>query len=238
MPNLSTILPTMMLPAIAHRHRDEFRCADPFPHAAIDGLFDHESLQVAEEAWPTPEEGGSPDWFRYEFATERCWSTNDSRAFPEPLKDVCAAMLTPEFETMLSILSGIHGLEADLNMLGGGLWQIDPSGYINAHAKFNRHTFRANSEPLFRRLTAVLFLNSAWRSQWNGGLELWDSEQCQKRIVPAMNTLAIFATGPAAWAGFPTASRAPRPQRMIVQHYWAAHPVQGDHSERETAWVR
>lgn len=84
MTTAQAILPTAELPTRAHRLRDQFQSAEPFPHAVVDGLFNHGALQEAAE-------GGDPD----------------------AILAVSGALASDEFVTYLSILTGISGLEAD-----------------------------------------------------------------------------------------------------------------------------
>jgi hypothetical protein len=69
------------------------------------------------------------------------------------------------------------------------------------------HTdFPFNSEVrLWRRVNVLLYLNPIWKPEWNGHLELWNSNHTTlvKTIEPLLNRMIIFRTTNSSFHGHP-----------------------------------
>ena len=75
-------------------------------------------------------------------------------------------------------MTGIEGLQAD---------------DFNIHKKTRK----------YRRLNLLLYMNSNYKEQYNGHLELWNKEmtKCDKKISPLFNRAVIFRTTDDAYHG-------------------------------------
>ena len=67
-------------------------------------------------------------------------------------------------------MTGIKGLIADDDYIGGGLHMIPRGGRLVIHIDFTKHQ---NMPQLWRRCNVLLYLNKNWKNEWNGCLELW-----------------------------------------------------------------
>ena len=87
-------------------------------------------------------------------------------------------------------ITDIHGLHSDPFLLGGGVHKTERYGHLSIHCDFNMHP-QTNKH---RRVNALLYLNSAWKPEYNGYLELWnkDMSSCAHKIEPISNRLVIF----------------------------------------------
>jgi hypothetical protein len=87
---------------------------------------------------------------------------------------------------------------------------------------------------MFQRVTALLYLNSDWRVEYGGALELWSSDMstCGQRILPAAGRLVIFETSPRALHAVDSV-RCPlgRARLALISRYYTDLPGPGDRRE-------
>jgi Rps23 Pro-64 3,4-dihydroxylase Tpa1-like proline 4-hydroxylase len=105
------------------------------------------------------------------------------------------------FICFLEKLTGINGLVADPEMQGGGVHQTMNGGFLKIHADFNWHA----KLQLDRRINVLFYLNKNWQDSYGGHLELWDRNMtnCQRKVSPIFNRLAIFNTTDYSFHGHP-----------------------------------
>jgi hypothetical protein len=102
------------------------------------------------------------------------------------------------------------------------------------HADFNKH----RRFGLDRRLNALLYLNKDWREDYGGHLELWnrDMTQCEAKILPVYNRLAVFGTTDFTFHGHPNPLQCPEgmTRKSLALYYFTngrpAEEVSGEHS--------
>lgn len=192
--------------------------ADPFPHVVIDELLDAGRLRALLPGFPD--------------VTGRRFFDRDQERFKYQLgpqdigHDGLAALLAglngPAFLAFLEELTGITGLVADPDHLGGGLHETRTGGHLSIHADFNLHP----TMKLERRLNLLLYLNDDWPADWGGDLELWDREMeaCRVRVPPLLGTAVIFNTDADSYHGHPEPLGCPpdRARRSIATYYYTA----------------
>jgi len=107
----------------------------------------------------------------------------------------------------LESITGIKGLLADGELLGGGLHKMDRGGHLAVHADFNIHINTGHH----RRINALLYLNPNWESEWGGQLELWDGamSRCWNKVEPILNRLVVFRITDDALHGHPDPMMSP-----------------------------
>jgi len=131
-------------------------------------------------------------------------------------------------------VTGIENLIPDPTFEGGGLHQIPRGGKLAMHADFNKH----RRFGLDRRLNALLYLNKDWREDYGGHLELWnrDMTQCEAKILPVYNRLAVFGTTDFTFHGHPNPLQCPEgmTRKSLALYYFTngrpAEEVSGTHS--------
>ena len=92
--------------------------------------------------------------------------------YGENIKNMIEYLNSDRMIQYLQNLTGIEGLQADDFNMGGGIHKIQQGGHLNIHADFNIH----KKTRKYRRLNLLLYMNSNYKEQYNGHLELWNKE--------------------------------------------------------------
>lgn len=213
--------------------RESFRTAEPFPHIAIDGLFDERDLDDVLRDFPAPD---AMKWMRFDNPLERKLGFHHEKSSISPrIRAFLDAMNGFEMLQFLEALTGIDGLIPDPYFGGGGLHQIEPGGFLKIHADFNVHP----KLHLDRRLNMLVYLNREWREEWGGHLELWDAGMtaCRKRILPLFNRTVVFATTDTSFHGHPRPLTSPpgiTRKSVSLYYYTAGRPEEERSAPHDT----
>jgi len=115
---------------------------------------------------------------------------NIREQFPEKTKTIIELFESKEMINFIENVTNIKELQPDPYLLGGGIHKTTSNGHLSIHCDFNIHP-HTNKH---RRVNALLYLNSNWKPEYNGELELWnkDMQSCAKKIEPISNRLVIF----------------------------------------------
>lgn len=200
--------------------REQYAGADPFPHIALDGLFDDADLERVLAEFPKPEE---TRWMRFDSPLEKKLGFYHEHSTISPtIRAFLDAMNGFEMLMFLEALTGIEGLIPDPYFGGGGLHQIEPGGFLKIHADFNVHP----KLKLDRRLNMLVYMNKEWREEWGGHLELWDASmsECRKRILPLFNRTVVFSTTDTSFHGHPHPLTSPEgmTRKSVSLYYYTA----------------
>jgi Rps23 Pro-64 3,4-dihydroxylase Tpa1-like proline 4-hydroxylase len=200
--------------------RESYQRAEPFEHAAIDGLFDDEVLEGILADFPTP---AAMRWMRFDNAAERKLGFyHETSTISDRIRAFLDAMNGFELLLFLERLTGIEGLIPDPYFGGGGLHQIEPGGFLKIHADFNVHP----KLKLDRRLNVLVYLNRNWNEEYGGHLELWDASLSRpvQKIAPLFNRTVIFSTGEQSFHGHPEPLRTPPgvTRKSVSLYYYTA----------------
>lgn len=220
--------------------------AEPFPHVVIDELIDADKLRALLPGFPDVTGrrffDRDQERFKYQIGPEEIEHAG--------LRGLLAELNRPAFLAFLEALTGIEGLVADPDYLGGGLHETRAGGHLSIHADFNLH----EGLRLERRLNLLLYLNDDWQEAWGGHLELWDREMkaCTVRVAPRLGTAVIFNTDADSFHGHPDPLACPpdRARRSIAAYYYTQprrksagrstrfqiRPNSGDRPDREVAF--
>jgi Rps23 Pro-64 3,4-dihydroxylase Tpa1-like proline 4-hydroxylase len=193
--------------------------ASPFPHAVIREGFNEEFLFAVEKEVSEIKKWGGES--AHQFAQRKRWC-NDRDALGKSTVDLIDFLNGPIFLPALEELTGIRGLIPDPYLDGGGVHYIETGGYLGIHADFNYH----QRLRVHRRINLIIYLNSSWRGDWGGNLELWDysSRQLVVEIPPEMNALVVFSTTDRSLHGHPAPLACPkgRARSSIALYYYSA----------------
>ena len=191
----------------------------PFPHIVIDDFIDPNVLR------PILTEVDAIDRSRrYAKFLDRQTDHNKFAFFPESVGPETSRLFyflnSGPFLGYLEKLTGVPNLLADPSYFGGGLHWIENGGFLEVHADFN-HLKKYN---LARRINLLLYLNTNWKDEYNGQLELWDSATMTKRkvVAPIFNRAVIFSTVKEALHGHPTPLAVPPgvARRSLALYYY------------------
>jgi Rps23 Pro-64 3,4-dihydroxylase Tpa1-like proline 4-hydroxylase len=210
--------------------------AEPFPHIALDGLFDDETLDAVLREFPSREQ---MKWREFDSTTERKLGYfHETSTISKTVRDFLNEMNSFEILLWLEALTGIDGLIPDPYFGGGGLHQIEPGGFLKIHADFNVHP----KLKLDRRLNMLIYLNKNWRDEYGGHLELWDRDMsaCRKKILPLFNRTVIFSTTDTSFHGHPHPLTAPvgmSRKSVSLYYYTAGRPEDERSAPHDTLFI-
>ena len=214
----------------------EFAQAQPFPHIVIDDFFNAELAHALENEFPiqagetNKEAWQSLGWHVYDNPIEGKLAFDRISALDICFQTTWNALQSPENVARLRKITGIQDLETDPYVHGAGLHYHPERGRLELHLDYSIHPFSG----MERRVNLIVYLNSNWRQEWGGDLQLWEATRTSRRnlrnayrrssIGPFSSALPTSAgtacqtssnalTTPAARASPYTSCRRPPPQR-------------------------
>lgn len=221
--------------------RARFLAAAPFHHLVLDGFLDETQLRAAEcelralpEAqWHDPsgpfnDEGDSP-------VQSKKVALTDPRRIPPLARRALEELQSPAFLRFLSDVTGVGAaddvehsggpLRPDPAQFGAGVHRVQRDGHLSLHADFNVH----RGSGLYRRLNVLVYLNSDWRPEHGGQLELWgglggsgsEPRRCVA-LAPLFNRLVLFRITDDAVHGHPTRWQSDAPRLSLALYYYTA----------------
>ena len=218
----------------------KYRTADPFPHIVIDDFLPAPVIDLLLERLPAPDpekaqggasylqlEDGSPaqsgkQWVSRELSVDVAF------------RRIYWELNAGPFVRFLQQLTGVPRLLPDPYLLGGGVHQTLPGGFLAVHADFNRHP----QLHLARRLNVLIYLNQDWQQEWGGDLELWstDMQNCEQRIAPVAGRCVIFNTTSTSFHGHPHPLACPEGEtrKSIALYYYTRDDEES--SAHDTLW--
>lgn len=214
--------------------------ARPFPHIAIDDFMKCEDAQRLLQVFPPVESDVWLDWRKRDrvHQPKKLGIGHASRldsASPY-LLNVLATFNSHAFIHFLEALTGIRKLLPDPHLHGGGIQQILSGGRLAVHADFNL----LEELDLFRRVNVLLYLNTDWKPEYDGNLELWEegAESCAKVIPPLFNRLVVFNTTKSSLHGHPNPLNTPKgvTRKSLALYYYTAKPAPGEVYDSVTDW--
>jgi Rps23 Pro-64 3,4-dihydroxylase Tpa1-like proline 4-hydroxylase len=209
----------------ADPHRDAFRSASPWPYIVLEDLINPALIAAAEEQELDP---------GLKLEVKRSIRLVKAES-PEPggpaARAILDALLTPEFISFLEDVTGIPALQGDPTHYWTGVHVNPPGAFQTIHRDFRIHPLTG----LFHRLTVIVYLNSDWKREYGGELELWRSDMsaCAQQITPLAGKTVIFATTAEALHGIPDPVRCPpgRARLSLASDYYTVAPAPGDRKE-------
>lgn len=185
---------------------------DPFPCVVLDDFFAPSLLRACCVEWPDER---WPWWHRY------CDGTADKYASRGgQLPPACQAVLTQMLSLDVQHLLGVDGAFPDFSLHGAGLHMLPKGGRLGVHLDAERHPVTG-----WRREASAVLCVSEWRTEWGGGLSLYDGPDKMARTVDyRFNRLILFATR-GAYHGVPEPVGATR--RTLAAFWWSLAPSDG-----------
>ena len=126
---------------------------------------------------------------------------NNYSEMPETIQKIIKFLYSSEFLKILENKFNLNNLEPDWSLHGGGMHQSFNGGFLKVHSDF---IYKRKSKQR-RVLNLLLYLNSEWKKEWNGSLELWDKEMKNLKFSasPILNNVVVFRTDQDSNHGFP-----------------------------------
>jgi hypothetical protein len=211
------------LPAGIEEIKTQYKNARPFPHVVMDDLFSEQALDplLTEIAAMSGDRWTNVDRDPRE-RTVRMRSAVEMGAAGERLLGI---VHSAAFLYMLSEITGVGQLLPDPYLQGGGYALMRRGDYFDVHADRNV----AYDTGLTRRLAMIVFLNKAWKPEYNGQLELWtpDAKRREVSIDPLFNRTVLFQVAYPNFHGVPAPLACPTErirQSFIVYYHTAEIP--------------
>ena len=170
------------------------------------------------DAFPPVKDNG---WIHYVHFNEKKHGLNKISLLPKNTQRVIATFNSDRFIAWLEELTGIHGLQKDDMLEGGGLHQSLNGGFLNIHADFTSHPHKRHWR---RRVNLLIYLNPNWKESYGGFLELWSRDMKTRvhNIMPAFNRAVIFNTDKNSYHGLPDPIKCPEDEtrKSIALYYF------------------
>lgn len=191
--------------------------AKPFPSIYIDDFFDDRFLSDVLKEFPDLQDNA--DYF-FKDQNQGKLATKGEYKLGEKAAELVRFMNSQPFLDFLSEVTGISNLIPDPTLAGGGYHEIKPGGFLKVHADFNKHP----EYKLDRRLNVLVYLNKDWDESYGGHFELWNNDMtnCEVKIAPLFNRIAMFSTTSRSYHGHPNPLTCPdnRSRKSIALYYY------------------
>jgi hypothetical protein len=209
---------------LAHQNRDVYRAAKPWPHLVIEGLFQPTYLTDAESQ-------ELPLGLTLDLQSSRRIVKAESPRVRGPAASAILRGLGSDvFVSFLEVLTGVTDLLTDPELTLAGLHVSPPGAFQRVHRDFRKHP----TTGLYHRLNVIVFLNSDWKRDYGGELELWrsDMSSCGERILPTAGKVVIFETTPVTFHGVePVRCPAGSARLSLATYYYTESPGRDDRKE-------
>ena len=131
----------------------------------------------------------------------------DYKSMPGSVKNIIDIFYSTEFIRILEKKFNLENIKPDWTLHGGGIHQSYTNGFLKVHSDF---IYKRKSTHK-RVLNLLLYLNSNWKKEWKGALELWsnDMKALEASIEPFLNNVVIFRTDQDSNHGFPDPIKCP-----------------------------
>lgn len=190
--------------------------AKPFQHVVIDDVFAPEQLDRVVADFATASHNTAYD----DKTTQRKFTCDDWMRFPPATFDFVSYLNCGAFVSFMADVTGIPELTSDPYLMGGGMHETKPGGFLKMHTDFNFH----KRLKLDRRINAIIFLNRDWQPSWGGELVLADPQMgSQVAVAPVFNRMVVFNTNDHSFHGQPDPHTFPEDnsRKSIAMYYYA-----------------
>lgn len=198
---------------------NKFNNGQPYQHVIINNFFSEEYINTLIDKFP---DISNNKWHIYHNPIEKKYALNNFEKYPE-YDELFKTLQTPEFVKLMSEISGINNLENDPYLHGAGLHYHPSGGKLDMHLDYSIHPISGKE----RCINLIIYLNKDWKEEYNGDIQLWDSEFTYpvKRVYPTYNTALLFRTSDISWHGLPTPINCPDGfGRKSIAIYYVSEP--------------
>ena len=178
---------------------------NPFDHWIMDDFLDvKDARKVSHEFidYDNPTE----DIIHYQGWIAEKKTCNSWNRFPPLTYKIFSNLLSMDFVSKLSEITGVTPLYPDIGLHGGGWHMHGKSGNLAVHLDYSIHP-KLN---LQRKLNLIVYLEEDYDPEWGGSLQFWSHNEEKKKplekikeIEPLFNRAILFDTTQHSWHGFP-----------------------------------
>ena len=183
---------------------------NPFDHWIIEDFLDIQDAKDVSKEFIDYE--STEDIVRYKGWIGEKSTCNSWNRFPALTYKIFSNLLSLDFVSHLSAVTGVTPLYPDIGLHGGGWHMSGKGGSLAMHLDYSIHP-KLN---LQRKLNLILYLEEDYNPQWGGSLQLWshDKEKSKplnkiKEVEPLFNRAILFDTTQKSWHGFPESINPP-----------------------------
>lgn len=196
---------------------ESFTTATPYEHVVIPEFFHNDVANKLLETFPDPLDADY-DWKLYDNPIEKKYTLNVFDNLPE-MKEVFNLLQSDAVVNSISTITGIKSLESDPYFHGAGIHAYPSRGKLDMHLDYSIHPITKKE----RRVNLIIYMNPAWKDEYGGNLELWDStlQTHTKVIAPSWNTAVLFRTNNISYHGLPRPIQCPlgKYRRSLAIYY-------------------
>jgi Rps23 Pro-64 3,4-dihydroxylase Tpa1-like proline 4-hydroxylase len=144
-------------------------------------------------------------------------------AYDSLLEEAVYAFQDPRVVALISAMTGLSNLEADVDLYAGGISAMSKGAYLRPHLD-NSHD---KDRDRYRVVNLLYYVTPDWREEFGGSLQLWDNGPTGKpRTFPSLfNSLVIMATGEKSWHSVNEVRH--DGTRCCVSNYYFSHDAPG-----------
>jgi Rps23 Pro-64 3,4-dihydroxylase Tpa1-like proline 4-hydroxylase len=180
------------VPALKH----SFDTALPYRHLVMDDFLEPEFAQALNEKFPSVEQLS----IHWKGLNENKYEGSDYTKFAIEFQQLRDRLMSPDFYSLLSDITGIKDVFITEDSLGSGIHQGENGSFLDIHIDFNIHT----KLDVHRRINLLIYLEKDWKDEYGGHLELWNADmtKCEKKVLPKFNRCVIFETSEISYHGY------------------------------------
>jgi Rps23 Pro-64 3,4-dihydroxylase Tpa1-like proline 4-hydroxylase len=191
----------------------------PFPYTLIKDALPLDIITKAENDFISFRnfERGDEN-FRYGNAK---YSLEKFNKMPESIKNIISFFYSENFLKLLEKNFKLKDVKPDWTLYGAGMHNSARGNHLTVHSDF---VYQRHNTKTRRVLNLLLYLNSDWKDEWNGHIELWDKKMTKKvqSISPSLNNMLLFRTDKDSNHGFPDKLLCPEhiTRKSIALYYY------------------
>ena len=171
---------------------------DPFPHLMGNSFLPQNIVKEAEKEFIDFNNLHNAGGYRY---GNLKYHFDDYDKMPKTIKNLISFFHSKAFVTFLENKFNLTNVKPDWSLWGGGMHSSKTGGNLKIHSDF----IFLRKKNVRRVLNLLLYLNSDWKKEWGGNIELWDKNMKNKvkELSPSLNNVLIFRTDKDSNHGFP-----------------------------------
>jgi Rps23 Pro-64 3,4-dihydroxylase Tpa1-like proline 4-hydroxylase len=185
-------------------HKDLILNNDPFPHLITNNFLPKEIVKKAEKEFIEFNNLHNAGGYRY---GNLKYHFDEFEKMPETIKNLISFFHSKQFVSFLEKKFDLPNITPDWSLWGGGMHSSKTGGNLKVHSDF----IFLRKKNTRRVLNLLLYLNSDWKDEWKGNIELWDKKMKKKvkELSPISNNVLIFRTDKNSNHGFPDSIMCP-----------------------------